>query len=71
MVNRLEVAMLSTHQLHQDVVEYCCHLAEHGLTWDQIDASVWMRYRLYAFSYALELHEWVDEAKSKVYRLRA
>lgn len=56
--------MMTSEQLHRDVVQFCIAKRLAGYDWEYIEACMWRVYLLYALSYAPEFHEWLDEAKA-------
>ncbi len=50
-------------QADRDVVNFCMAKRLAGYDWAEIEAWVWRVYLRYGLSYALEFHEWVEEAK--------
>lgn len=62
--------MLTTEQLHRDVVHYGLTKRLAGYAWTDIEASVWRHYLYYGLSYAHELHDWIEEARTRAARSR-
>lgn len=60
--------MMTSEQLHRDVVSFCCTKRIAGHDWPDIEAWVWATYLLYGLSYAHEFTEWIDEAKRRALR---
>ena len=63
--------MMSSEQLHRDVVEFCISQRLLGLSWLEIEALVWRTYLNYGLSFACEFHDWINEAKAKRIGMRA
>lgn len=60
--------MMTSEQLHRDVVSFCCTKRRAGYDWPEIEAWVWMHYLHYGLSYAHEFKGWLDEAKQRALR---